>query len=68
MYRKPRQKAGGGCGNPALDLAADVSVILTYWKLRDGAADSGGLTAWDTGQREAALAGLSARRQSRTGA
>ena len=30
--------------NEALDLAADVSVILTYWKLRDGAADSGGLS------------------------
>ena len=30
--------------NEALDLAAVVSVILTYWKLRDGAADSGGLS------------------------
>ena len=30
--------------DPALDLAADVSVIFTYWKMRDGAADSGGLS------------------------
>ena len=37
---KGRQAAAGG---PALDLAADVSVIFTYWKLRDGTADSRGL-------------------------
>ena len=27
--------------DPALDLAADYSVILTYWKLRDGVSDGG---------------------------
>jgi hypothetical protein len=29
--------------NSALDFAADCSVILTYWKLRDSAADSPGI-------------------------
>lgn len=28
-------------GDPALDMAADMSVILTYWQLRDGVADHG---------------------------
>ena len=28
-------------GDPALDAAADMSVILTYWQLRDGVADHG---------------------------
>lgn len=28
-------------GNPALDLAADESVILAYWQARDGVADHG---------------------------
>lgn len=28
-------------GNPAMDLAADESVILAYWQARDGAADHG---------------------------
>lgn len=28
-------------GDPALDLAADESVILAYWQARDGAADHG---------------------------
>ena len=27
--------------DPALDTAADMSVILTYWQLRDGVADHG---------------------------
>ena len=30
-------------GDPSLDLAADESVILTYYQLRDGAEDSGPL-------------------------
>ncbi len=29
--------------NPALDFAADATVILSYWKLRDSAADERGL-------------------------
>ena len=29
--------------NDALALAADISVILSYWKIRDGASDSRGL-------------------------
>ena len=28
-------------GDPALNTAADMSVILTYWQLRDGVADHG---------------------------
>lgn len=32
-------------GNSALDLAADCSVILAWWQLRDAIADSGGLAA-----------------------
>lgn len=28
-------------GSPALELAADESVILAYWQLRDGAQDHG---------------------------
>lgn len=28
-------------GDPALDAAADMSVILTYWQLRDGVTDHG---------------------------
>ena len=31
--------------NAALEFAADASVILFYWKLRDGARDEGGLRA-----------------------
>ena len=29
------------CGSSAFDLAADISVILTWWQLRDGIADHG---------------------------
>lgn len=29
------------CGDDAFDLAADMSVILTWWQLRDGVADHG---------------------------
>ncbi len=29
------------CGGAAFDLAADISVILTWWQLRDGIADYG---------------------------
>ena len=34
---------GCPCGeeNPALDAAADLSVILTWWQLRDGVTDHG---------------------------
>ena len=32
-------------GNDALDLAADCSVILAWWQLKDAIADSGGLAA-----------------------
>ena len=37
------------CVTPALEQTADASVILTYWKLRDGVADEKGakkLAAW----------------------
>lgn len=30
-------------GSPALELAADCSVILAWWQLQDGAADHGGI-------------------------
>ena len=30
-------------GSPALELAADCSVILAWWQLQDGVADHGGL-------------------------
>ena len=37
--------------SPALELAADESVILAYWQLRDGVADHGALEGhWDTGR------------------
>ena len=39
----PVKKREVAAETPALDLAADISVILTYWKIRDGASDSGGL-------------------------
>ena len=29
------------CGDSAFDLAADMSVILTWWQLQDGIADHG---------------------------
>ena len=41
----PLKGRPGALESGALDLAADVSVILTYWKLRDGAADSRGARA-----------------------
>ena len=33
--------AGAAPGRPAFDTAADMSVILTWWQLRDGVADHG---------------------------
>lgn len=39
----PFKKRPVACENPALDLAADVSILFTYWKLRDGAEDSRGV-------------------------
>jgi hypothetical protein len=37
----PHRKRLCHCGGEALDKAADFSVILAYWKLRDTAADEG---------------------------
>ena len=34
-------------GDPALDAAADMSVILTYWQLRAGVADHGFWRRWN---------------------
>jgi len=41
----PHRKKLCHCGGEALDTAADYSVILAYWKLRDTAADEGFLKA-----------------------
>ena len=41
-------------GDPALDAAADMSVILTYWQLRDGVEDH----AWASGLKYRAGARL----------
>lgn len=37
----PMRRRCCAAGDPALDTAADMSVILTYWQLRDGVADHG---------------------------
>ena len=37
----PIRKRCCAAEDPALDTAADMSVILTYWQLRDGVADHG---------------------------
>ena len=37
----PLRKKCLAVNDPAIDLAADYSVILTYWKLRDGVRDGG---------------------------
>ncbi|MGI5935259.1 MAG: DUF5685 family protein [Oscillospiraceae bacterium] len=37
----PHRKKLCHCGGEALDTAADYSVILAYWKLKDSAADEG---------------------------
>lgn len=37
----PLQKRSCAACDPALDTAADMSVILSYWQLRDGVADHG---------------------------
>ena len=45
VYRRcaasPLKKKCCHCGDPALDAAADYSVILAYWKLRDSVQDDG---------------------------
>ena len=51
---KPWHKKAMCPVSPALEETADKSVILTYWKLRDGVADEGGLKKLTA----AALAGL----------
>ena len=40
-YANPLRKKAMCPDSPALEAAADESVILTYWKLRDSAADDG---------------------------
>lgn len=40
---KPWKKKPCLCGDAAMDYAADVNVILSYWKLMDERADSHGL-------------------------
>ncbi len=40
-HAKPLKKLPMCSGSKALDLAADESIVLTYWKLRDGAEDDG---------------------------
>lgn len=40
-FLHPIRKRRCRCGDPAFDTAADMSVILTYWQLRDGVADHG---------------------------
>lgn len=37
----PLRKQPCSCPSAALDTAADYSIILTWWQLRDGVADSG---------------------------
>ena len=37
----PFRKRRCACGDAAMDTAADMSVILTWWQLRDGVADHG---------------------------
>lgn len=37
----PFRKRRCAAGDPAFDTAADMSVILTWWQLRDGVADHG---------------------------
>ena len=40
----PIKRRAAADPNQALELAADVGVILTYWKLRDAAEDRGGIS------------------------
>ena len=37
----PFRKRRCACGDHAMDIAADISVILTWWQIRDGIADHG---------------------------
>lgn len=37
----PIRKRRCACGDAAMDVAADMSVILTWWQIRDGIADHG---------------------------
>ena len=50
----PLRKRCCTAGDPALDAAADMSVILTYWQLRDGVEDH----AWASGLKYRAGARL----------
>jgi len=50
----PMRKRCCMAGDPALDAAADMSVILTYWQLRDGVEDH----AWASGLKYRAGARL----------
>lgn len=42
----PFRKRRCAAGDPAFDTAADMSVILTWWQLRDGVADHGFWGGW----------------------
>ena len=53
----PLRKTACPCALPALDAAADYTVILAYWKLRDAAADSGGIKALGSRLLAAAIRG-----------
>lgn len=37
----PVRKRRCACGDAAMDVAADMSVILTWWQIQDGIADHG---------------------------
>lgn len=53
----PVRRQPYAAGSPALDLAADESVILAYWQLRDGAQDHGGTKGAAYGLLSGAIAG-----------
>ena len=38
---RPFRKRRCACGDAAMDTAADMSVILTWWQIQDGIADHG---------------------------
>ena len=59
----PWRKKACWLGSPALDEAADATVILTWWKLQDAIRDGG---LWERGKSRAAA--LALRRHYRTAA
>ena len=59
----PWRKKTCWLGSPALDEAADATVILTWWKLQDAIRDGG---LWEQGKSRAAA--LALRRHYRTAA